>query len=261
MIHDERAMQLPATTTRAPLPVPRAAVFAVVGTVLGVGAHHLLAEGPVPWRHGAAATAVLFAVGLIGAQRPRSLATVVACSVAGQSGLHLWLTLTTGAQHHGGPVRDTHLAWPESLHNSLAMTAAHSLVAALVAVLLHRADAACWTVARGVTAALDAVRDRLAAARQLFARPTSPAPAAGVAFVPTYDERPLTARPLLTHAVVRRGPPAVGAALARRPHGTRRTGPRRTAAPPYRPAWRSPCPVFPCPVCPSRPPQPQPPYS
>lgn len=207
-------MHLPVTPTRAPLPVLRAAVFAVVGTVLGVSAHHLLAEGPVPWRHGAAATAVLFAVGLVGVQRPRNLATVVACSVAGQSGLHLWLTLTAAARHSGGHVHDAPTAWHERLHDSLAMTAAHSLAAALVAVLLHRADAACWTVARGVTAALDAVRDRLAAARLLFTRPTSPAPTAAVTGVPTYDEQPLTAWPLLVHAVVRRGPPATSSALA-----------------------------------------------
>jgi hypothetical protein len=214
MIHDERAMSLPATPTRAPLPVLRAAVFAVVGTVLGVSAHHLLAEGPVPWGHGAAATAVLFAVGLLGVQRPRSLATVVACSVAGQSGLHLWLTLTAAAHHPGGPVHNAHAAWHERLHGSLAMTAAHSLVAALVAVLLHRADAACWSVARGVTAALDAVRHRLAAARLLFTRPASPTPTAAATVLPAYDERPLTAQPLLAHAVVRRGPPAASAALA-----------------------------------------------
>ncbi|MFF4059693.1 hypothetical protein ACFYZ8_30350 [Streptomyces sp. NPDC001668] len=207
-------MHLPTTTTRAPLPVPRAAVFAVVGTVLGVGAHHLLAEGPVPWRQSAAATAVLFAVGLIGVQRPRSLAAVVACSVAGQSGLHLWLTLTAAGRHHDGHPHGAHPAWPERLHGSLAMTAAHSLVAALVAVLLHRADAACWSVARGVTAALDAVRDRSAAVRLLFTRPMSPAPAAAPAVMATCDERPLTVRPLLAHAVVRRGPPAASAALA-----------------------------------------------
>ncbi|MDH6566920.1 hypothetical protein M2160_001941 [Streptomyces sp. SAI-117] len=207
-------MHLPATTTRAPLPVLRAAVFAVVGTVLGVGAHQLLAEGPLPWGRGAAATAVLFAVGLIGVQRPRRLATVVACSVAGQSGLHLWLTLTTAARHPGGHVHDGHWAWHERFHGSLAMTAAHALVAALVAVLLHRADAVCWRVARGVTATLDAVRHRLAAARALFARPVSSAPAAAGPVVPARDERPLTARPLPAHPVVRRGPPAASTALA-----------------------------------------------
>lgn len=217
MAHDEQAMHRSVTTTRAPLPVLRAAVFAVVGTVLGVSAHHLLSEGPVPWTRGAAAAAVLFAVGLVGVQRPRSLATVVACSVAGQSGLHLWLTVTAHAsasRHPGGHLHGTRPAWHESPHGSLAMTVAHALVAALVAVLLHRADAACWTVARGVTAALDAVRPRLAAALVLFARPASPAPTAAVAVVPIRDERPLTGRLLLAHAVVRRGPPAASAAPA-----------------------------------------------
>ncbi|MFC8432854.1 hypothetical protein [Streptomyces sp. NPDC057253] len=201
------------TTTRAPWPVLRAAVFAVVGTFLGVSAHHLLAEGPVPWTRGAAAAAVLFAVGLIGVQRPRSLATVVTCSVAGQSGLHLWLTLTAAAQHSDGHGHGARPAWHEQLHDSFAMTAAHALVAALVAVLLHRADAVCWTLARGVTAAIDGARVRLAALRLLFARPAAPGPTAALTVVPAHDERPLTARPLLAHAVVRRGPPATSAAL------------------------------------------------
>ncbi|MFK4102140.1 hypothetical protein ACI2L1_19085 [Streptomyces sp. NPDC019531] len=217
MAHDERAMHRSAPTTRAPLPVLRAAVFAVVGTVLGVSAHHLLDEGPVPWTRGAAATAVLFAVGLVGVQRPRGLTTVVACSVAGQSGLHLWLTLTaraTAAAHPGGHLHGAHPAWHERLHGSLAMTAAHASVAALVAVLLHRADAACWSVARGVTEALDTVRARLAATRLLFTRPVSPAPKAARAVVRTYGERPLAGLPLLAHAVVRRGPPAASAAPA-----------------------------------------------
>ena len=217
MPHDERAMHQPAATSRAPLPVLRAAVFAVVGTVLGISAHHLLAEGPVPWTQSAAATAVLFAVGLVGVQRPRSLAAVVACSVVGQSGLHLWLTLsahTTAMAHHGGHGHDAHLAWHERLHGSLAMTAAHALVAVLVAVLLHRADAACWTVARGVTAALDAARARLAAARLLFTRPTAPGTFGALPVVPVADERPPLVRPLLAHAVVRRGPPAASASLA-----------------------------------------------
>jgi hypothetical protein len=63
--------KLRTTTHHAPLPVLRAAVFALVGTVLGVSAHHLVAEGPVPWRQSGPAAAVLFAVGLVGARRPR----------------------------------------------------------------------------------------------------------------------------------------------------------------------------------------------
>ncbi|MEU6353668.1 hypothetical protein ABZ896_30800 [Streptomyces sp. NPDC047072] len=212
-------MYQPVTTSRAPLPVLRAAVFAVVGTVLGVSAHHLLAEGPVPWAPGAAAAGVLFGVGLVGVRRPRGLATVVACSVAGQSGLHLWLTLTSHPStpvmaHHGGHLHESHLAWHARLHGSLAMTAGHALVAALVAVLLHRADTACWTLARGVTAALDAVRDLLAAVRPLLTRTAALEAFQAPLFVPSDGERPPPVRPLLAHAVVRRGPPATSAALA-----------------------------------------------
>lgn len=209
-------MDQPDPTHRAPLPVLRAAVFAVVGTVPGVSAHHLLAEGPVPWTQGATAAAVLFGLGLVGTRRPRGLASVVACSVAGQSGLHLWLTLTaharhpaaTAAHHHGGQPHDAHAAWHERLHDSVAMTVAHALVAVLVAVLLHRADAACWTLARGMSSALDAVRANVAGARMLFTRPTVPGRLGLPVLVPVDDERPSALGPVLAHALVRRGPPS-----------------------------------------------------
>ncbi|MFD3617483.1 hypothetical protein ACFWWT_20025 [Streptomyces sp. NPDC058676] len=210
-------MHQPVTTPHAPLPVLRAAVFAVVGTLLGVSAHHLLAEGPVPWAQGGAAAAVLFGLGLLGTRRPRHLATVAACSVVAQSGLHVWLTLTAHAaphraaaatRHHGGQVHGAHSAWHERLHDSLAMTVAHALVAVLVAVLLHRADMACWTLAQGVTGALDAVRARLAAARMLLTPPWAPGWINLPELVPAEDDRRAATGPVLAHVVVRRGPPA-----------------------------------------------------
>ncbi|MFG2028073.1 hypothetical protein [Streptomyces sp. NPDC048825] len=152
-------------------------VFAVVGTVLGMSAHHLPAEGPVPWAQGAVAAGALFGLGLVGTRRPRSLATVVACGVVAQAGLHLWLTLTvheghaaaTTMGHHGTDTGDAHAAWHERLHDSLAMTMAHTLVALLVAVLVHRADATCWSLAHGgLSTALDAMRPRLTAVRTLL---------------------------------------------------------------------------------------------
>ncbi|MEU2284493.1 hypothetical protein ABZ614_21540 [Streptomyces sp. NPDC013178] len=218
-------MHQPVTTPRAPLPVLRAAVFAVVGTVLGASAHHLLGEGPVPWARGGAAAAVLFGLGLAGTRRPRRLVTVAVCSVVAQCGLHLWLTFTTRpahtpataglpAWHHGGQVHDVHLAWQERLHGSMAMTAAHALVAVLVAVLLHRADVACWTLAHGVTAVLDALRTRLAAARPPAVGRLSAAEALGLPVVlPAGGGGPPAVGPVLAHAVVRRGPPATRPAL------------------------------------------------
>ncbi|MFI9832275.1 hypothetical protein ACIHIX_31850 [Streptomyces sp. NPDC051913] len=198
---------------RAPLPVLRAAVFAVVGSVLGVSAHHLLGAESVPWARGATVAAGLFGLGLVGVRRPRHVGTVVVCSVAGQSGLHLWLTLTAHTprahvHHHGHTmVRE------EPLHGSVAMTAAHALVAVLVAVLLHRADVACWTLARGVDTVLGSVRGHVAAARALFTRP-QPAGRLGVPVPCTAeDARTAPTGTVLAYAVVRRGPPRGRAAL------------------------------------------------
>ncbi|MFI1701630.1 hypothetical protein [Streptomyces bobili] len=209
MPHDERAMHQALTTPRPPLPVLRAAVFAVVGTVLGTGAHQLLAERPVPWARGATAAAVLFGLGLAGVRRPQRSVTVVVVSVLAQSGLHQWLTRTghppvSPAAHVHDP-HGTHAAWSDRLHDSLAMTAAHALVAVVAAVLLHRADRACWALAHGLTAAVDAVRARLRLGASRHAG--SPGLGGPAAVVPQEGDRPPAFGPLLAYELVRRGPP------------------------------------------------------
>ncbi|MFJ3669476.1 hypothetical protein ACIPSE_23780 [Streptomyces sp. NPDC090106] len=202
-----------ATDRRAPLPALRAAVFAGVGTALGVSAHHLSGEVTVPWAQGSAVAAGLFLLGLVGVRRPRHAVTVVACSVAGQSGLHLWLTLTTHTprtpmthdhMHHGAHAHG---------HDSVAMTAAHTLAAVLVALLLHRADTACWTLARGLTALFGAAGAHVRAARTLSGRPGPVGTPGAPVRVRAEDARPRSAAPVLAYAVVRRGPPAGCAAL------------------------------------------------
>ncbi|MDW4905350.1 hypothetical protein RB628_08300 [Streptomyces sp. ADMS] len=206
------------TTHSAPLPVFRAAVFAVVGTVLGVSAHHLAAEGPPPWRSGAAVTALLFAVGLAGARRPRSLASVVVTSAVAQTGLHVWLSAapsrhpsagaapvpTHAHAHHAMPA---HGAWQERLYDSAAMTVLHAVAAVLVAVLLHRADAACWSLARGLSGAAGAVRTRMATVRALLDGRPAPTGRASRVRRPRRTEPPPLRGALLADAVVRRGPP------------------------------------------------------
>ncbi len=210
------------TTHSAPLPVFRAAVFAVVGTVLGVGAHHLVAGGPAPWRPGIAAAGLLFAVGLAGTRRPRSLAAVVVTCAAAQTGLHLWLSaahsrptaaLVMTMPEHAHPATTAHGVWQERLHDSGAMTVLHAVAAVLVAVLLHRADAACWSLARGLTGAVDAVRTRLATVRALLARPTPVTHRVRVR-LPRWTRLPPLHGALLADAVVRRGPPPAWPALA-----------------------------------------------
>ncbi|MCF4136707.1 hypothetical protein L1856_07240 [Streptomyces sp. Tue 6430] len=241
-------MQLPATTPRPPLPVLRAAVFAVVGTVLGTGAHQLFAERPVPWARGATAAAVLFGVGLAGTRRPRRPATVVVVSVLAQCGLHRWLTHTghprtsTAAHDVHAASHDVHAAWHVRPHDSLAMTAAHALVAAGAAVLLHRADTVCWSLARGLTAALDAVRARLllGATRRVGSVTGTP-----VAPVTAEGDRLPAFGPVLAHALVRRGPPRPRSALVNRPRGGARPATAGRPPPPSR-AWRDPCPAPPC---------------
>ncbi|MFC9292122.1 hypothetical protein [Streptomyces sp. NPDC057052] len=239
-------MQPPPTTPRPPLPVLRAAVFAVVGTVLGTGAHHLFAERPVPWGRGAIAAAVLFGVGLAGTRRPRRPATVVVVSVLAQSGLHRWLTHTGHPQAppaaHVHAPHDVHAARHVRLHDSLAMTAAHVLVAAAAAVLLHRADTVCWSPARGLTAALDAVSARLLLGA---ARRVDSASGAPVAPVAAEGDRLPVFGPALAHALVRRGPPRPRSALVDRPRGEARSALAVRPPPPSR-AWRDPCSASPC---------------
>ncbi|MGX1267779.1 hypothetical protein [Streptomyces phaeoluteigriseus] len=204
------------TTPCPPLPALRAAVFAVVGTVLGTGAHQLLDERPVPWAQGATAAAVLFGLGLAGARRPRRPATVVVVSVLAQSGLHQWLTYTghpraSTAAHVHDP-HGTHAFWSGRPHDSLAMTAAHALVAVGAAVLLQRADTACWALARGLTAALDAVRARLLLGATRRAGPSGLG--VPVAVVAAEGDRLPAFGPVLAHALVRRGPPRTRSVVA-----------------------------------------------
>jgi hypothetical protein len=214
--------QQSAPTSRAPLPVLRAAVFAVVGTGLGVSAHGLVAEGPAPWRQSALAALVLFGVGLVGTRRPRSPATVVVTCGAAQAALHRWLLTEDagvgapsvapmpGHLHHSA---GAHQAWPQRMHDSLAMTAVHAAAAVLVAVLLHRADTVCWSLARGLATAVDAARARMAAIRTLLADRPAPTVNGGLSALLWWEEPPLQ-EAVLADVVVRRGPPRAGLARA-----------------------------------------------
>lgn len=223
MPDDGRAMTEPRTTTHdTPLPLLRAAVFAVVGTVLGVSAHHLVADGPVPWRQSTTAMAVLFVSALTGTQRPRSPAAVVAVCGAAQAGLHFWLMAEHSAGSHPmARVMPAHMhhatgahgAWHERLHDSSAMTVAHALAAVLAAVLLHRADSVCWSLARGFTVALHAVRVRIATARAVLNAHPAPTPSDATTPPHAASVRRPSHGTRLADVVVRRGPPRAGLTL------------------------------------------------
>lgn len=209
--------KLRTTTHHAPLPVLRAAVFALVGTALGVSAHHLIADGPMPWRQSVLAAVAFFGVGLVGTRRPRSLAAVVAVCGAAQAGLHVLLMAEhadasapmamTPHMHHA---MDAHSAWHDQAHDSLAMTAVHAVAAVLVAVLLHRADAVCWSLARGLTTAVDSAKARIATAWALLTERLGQPQATLPALTRAWLERPPLQGAVLADVVVRRGPPGAG---------------------------------------------------
>lgn len=177
----------------------------------------------MPWVQGGAAAVVLFAValiGLVGARQARSLPCVVGASAAVQGGLHLWLAVTAshtpaslGSAHaHGG-----HEAWHERLGAggdswaSAGMAVAHTLAAVAVAVLMQRADAAWWSLARGFASALDTMRARIAASWAMLTGAVVAGWLIGpVPVVPVRAARPPPRRPVLADVVVRRGPPQLG---------------------------------------------------
>jgi hypothetical protein len=90
------------------------------------------------------------------------------------------------------------------------MTAVHVAAAVLVAVLLHRADRVCWSVARGLTTAVEAARARVVTAWLLLTERPAPPAARLSAGTHRWAERPPLKGALLADVVVRRGPPQAG---------------------------------------------------
>lgn len=230
MPHDGLAMRQPEPVRHVPLLALRAAVFAVVGTALGVSAHHLLAGGPLPWSRGAVAAAVLFVIGLAGGRRPRPLPVVALVSGAAQAGLHAWLASGTHSRQapaavsasghevhgmhggHGQVPPGTHEVWHDRLQDSAAMTVAHVAVALFAAVLLHRADRLCWVPPRAVVRVVAATGARIATARALLGRRPAPSARRNTPRRPIArrNQRPPPAWAVLTDVVTRRGPPPQG---------------------------------------------------
>lgn len=204
-------MHSPHPDPRPPLPVVRAAVFALVGCVLGLTAHQLATREPADWAASGTAGAVLFAVGLAQARRPRGPSQAVAVNSAAQAALHEWFVLTApGTAVHGRPggPAGAHGAGREVLLGPSAATVAHALAAVLVAVLLHGADAACWSPPHAAAAVLARVREPIRAVWSLLAAPPGPVRPGAVPYPPSHTERRFHAGGLLTEVVVRRGPPA-----------------------------------------------------
>ncbi|QPP07716.1 hypothetical protein G4Z16_16405 [Streptomyces bathyalis] len=211
--------------TGAPLAAARAGLFALISLALGVGAHHLLTGQPVSSARVGAAAGLLFVAGLFGARRRRSLGAVTLGCLAAQAGLHEVLgglhvthsAVAMSGQGHGhaaastavpgGGLLASHGAWHFRLQHSLTMTVAHVLVALLIAVAMHRADAACWSL---TTSGAGAVALLVAAIGRMFSAwgwsparwGPKPVPRPGLCW-----ERSPPKTSVLADVVVRRGPP------------------------------------------------------
>ncbi|MFG3309807.1 hypothetical protein [Streptomyces wuyuanensis] len=220
-------MHSPHTDPRPPLPVVRAAVFALVGGVLGLTAHRLAAREPADWAASGPAAAALFAVGLLQARRPRHLSQAIAVNSAAQAALHEWFLRTgsgtTGPAPHGHPggAAGAHGAGQEVLLGLSATTVAHALAAVLVAVLLHGADAACWSPPHAMAAVPARVRKPIHAVWSLLSAPPAPVAPSAAPYPSRRTEPRAHTGGLLTEVVVRRGPPA----------GVRTRSPAREPAP------------------------------
>ncbi|MEV6742324.1 hypothetical protein AB0N14_37745 [Streptomyces sp. NPDC051104] len=110
--------------------------------------------------------------------------------------------------------QNLHGAWHERLQASTAMTAVHAVAAVLVAVLLHRADTVCWSLAHGLTTAIDAMRSGITAVRALLSEGPAPTGAGMPMLVRAWLERPPLTGAVLADVVVRRGPPQAGLTFA-----------------------------------------------
>jgi hypothetical protein len=202
----------------------RAAVFAVLCVLLGVGGH-ALATGMAPpvWAQAAGALPV-FLVGCLLGGRERSLPAIGAGNLVAQGGLHI-LFHRVGVAHtamavHGMRMTPSHALTPHA-------TIAHVAAAAVLSWWLRRGEAAVWSLLRWTTTLVPGL------AAWWRGGPVLPnLPAARRA--PAHHLTPRTS--LLRYALCRRGPPTsipYTAGFPKTPPVRRSTHPCSRHVPPF----------------------------
>ncbi|WP_043262856.1 hypothetical protein [Streptomyces sp. CT34] len=195
----------------------RAAVFATVCVTLGAAGHSLACHRtPALWADGVG-FAVVFGLGCVLGGRERSLAGICGVMAVVQVGLHVLFdaaSMGAGAGPSGSPVPGMAMAGMSGMHHPMmAMAAQHResgqavaahAVASLVASWwLRRGEAAVWSLLRQVAVLVPGL---VAWWRAVVA----PAPPSLGRTGRRAAEGRWTRQLRLRHAVVRRGPPAVG---------------------------------------------------
>ncbi|MFC8824280.1 hypothetical protein ACFT9I_02860 [Streptomyces sp. NPDC057137] len=175
--------------------------------MLAVVGHHLASEDPVPWLRLLVVSAAVLAVVAAGAGKARSWWPVAGATAVTQVVLHTALSSSDGpvtVQHseaHGAA--STGYA---AHHSAPMMSAAHLLAAVSVAVLMHRADRRLSNLPHDVGSWAGALAAAVATAvgrRGLIPR-SLPRTSSGP---PPVAYRQSTARTVLAHVLIRRGPP------------------------------------------------------
>ncbi|WP_329299745.1 hypothetical protein OG410_15865 [Streptomyces sp. NBC_00659] len=179
----------------------RAAVFAVLCVLLAAGGH-ALATGQAPplWAEGAGLLAV-FATGCVLGGRERSLSGIGGAMLVAQAGLHLGFEAARprmAMNMHG-----IHMAHPAAHALTPHATAAHVAAALLATWWLRRGEAALWSLLRRAVTFVPG----LAAWWRTRTGLSPVRPYGDVVRRKAAEPWPL-GRPLLRHAVSRRGPPA-----------------------------------------------------
>ncbi|MGW7008601.1 hypothetical protein ACWGCW_38935 [Streptomyces sp. NPDC054933] len=200
----------------------RAAVFAAVCVTLGAAGHSLAChQTPASWADGVG-FAVIFGLGFVLGGRERSLAGICGVMAVVQIGLHLLFDaapVDAGLGSAGSGMPGMAMPGMPGMHHPVMAMAAHHAeggqamaahaVAALVASWwLRRGEAAVWSLLRQAAA----LAPGLVAWWRAVAAPAGP-PSLGSARRGDTEDR-WTRQLLLRHAVIRRGPPAVGPVLA-----------------------------------------------
>jgi hypothetical protein len=183
-----------------PFRLARAAVFAVACAGLSMAAH-ASAGGPLCALGVAGGLGMSFTAAFALAGRERSLRVILPLLAVLQVALHLQFSLMHAAMAPAQHVAHAHAG----LVPGLGMVIAHGWAVVLTALWLARGEALLWGVLRRLGVRLSWLLVR-------WATPASPARP------PTPAPEPLVLRPaLLRHLVIRRGPPPLAAAAARRP--------------------------------------------
>ncbi|GGU84846.1 hypothetical protein GCM10010211_58590 [Streptomyces albospinus] len=199
----------------------RAAVFAAVCVTLGAAGHSLACHRtPSLWAEGAGC-AVAFGLGCMLGGRERSLAGICGVMAVMQVGLHMLFDtapMDVGAEPSGSHLPGMAMVGMHAVHHPVMgmaaqhgesgrAVAAHAVASLVASWWLRRGEAAVWSLLRQVASLVPG----FVAWWRAVVAPAPPSP--GRARRSDAEVR-WTRQLLLRHAVVRRGPPAVGTASA-----------------------------------------------